>query len=115
MQAVDWTQPDRHRSDIVEQARGSARIHRAFETDEYQVAIAWTSEASFDQKKAHEFLLTPTKDSQNRLEFVVMWSAPAERSGGRAFSRNAEGEMFHNAVTRRLLDLPGPSNLRNSS
>src|SRR6184192_1975393 len=39
MPAADWTQPDRHRSEILEQARGSVRIHRAFETDEYQVAI----------------------------------------------------------------------------
>src|SRR6266480_3754794 len=61
----------------------------AFETDEYQVAIAWTSEASFEQKKAHEFLLAPTKDSQNALEFVVQWSAPAERSGDRDRGRTA--------------------------
>ncbi len=111
MQAVDWTQPDRHRSDIVEQARGSARIHRAFETDEYQVAIAWTGEASFDQKKAHEFLLTPTKDSQNRLEFVVMWSAPAERSGDGALNRPPEEETPNNPKRRRRFALPAHSKL----
>ncbi|PYS36901.1 MAG: hypothetical protein DMF71_19590, partial [Acidobacteria bacterium] len=108
MQAADWTQPDRHRSEILAQARGSGRIHRAFETDEYQVAIAWTSEASFEQEKAHEFLLAPTKHSQNRIEFVVLWSAPAERSGDGAMDRHPEEETPNNPKRRRRFALPAP-------
>ena len=115
MQAADWTQPDRHRSEILEQTRGSVRIHRAFETDEYQVAIAWTSEASFEQEKAHEFLLAPTKHSQNRIEFVVLWSAPAERSTGKDFGAKARRSIFPRVATRARRSSSGAWFYRNIS
>ncbi len=74
MQAADWTQPDRHRSEIVSQTKTSTRIHRTLDKDEYHVVIAWMGDASFATEKAHEFLLKPS-GSQNRLELVVAFSS----------------------------------------
>jgi protein-glucosylgalactosylhydroxylysine glucosidase len=74
MTAADWDKSSQHRSEIIRQTRNGTRIHRKLETDEYQVVIKWSGDASFTSEKAHAFLLKPGR-LQNMLALVAEFSA----------------------------------------
>jgi hypothetical protein len=73
MGAADWKQPSKHESKIIHQQVHRVDLQRRFETDEYVVAIDWSSEASFKLDDEHTFLLTPSRESR-RIEFVTVFS-----------------------------------------
>ena len=100
MSAADWSKPDRQRSEIVEQTRSEARIRRKFETDEYHVAIAWSGEASFLEKKRHEFLLQPN-GSRDRVEFIGAFATGAFTKG--AFTTGAQASRLHMSGSSHMM------------
>ena len=76
MKAADWKQPERHESKIIHQRIGRVDLRRGLETDEYFVAIGWSSDASFEIEDEHVFLLTSLRASP-RIEFVTAFSPQA--------------------------------------
>jgi hypothetical protein len=75
-QAADWTQPDRHRTNLISRTADGVELRRTLDADEYFAAISWTGQATLASEKAHEFLLTPAKQS-SRLEFSAAFSRRA--------------------------------------
>lgn len=71
MQAADWSQPTKHKSDLSFQARDSAIVERTLDDDRYKVALDW-NDGSFAKLGEHEFLLQSGKNST--LEVRVFFS-----------------------------------------
>ncbi len=76
MNAADWNQTSRHETKIIHQQNGRADVRRRLDTDEYFVAIRWSSDASFALQDKHTFLLTPLRQSSG-IEFVTTFSRQA--------------------------------------
>ena len=75
MQAADWSQPEKHRSEIVNQLANRAEIHRTLDKDQYFSTLEWQGNARLTTEKAHHFLLEPAQNQ--KLEFVVSFSEKA--------------------------------------
>jgi protein-glucosylgalactosylhydroxylysine glucosidase len=60
VQAVDWNQSERHRTEVVRQSRSGVLLRRHFETDEYYVGVQWAGGAAFTDSKPHHFQLSST-------------------------------------------------------
>jgi len=73
MQAADWSQPEKHQSKILNQAKNRVDISRKLDGDEYFAALRWTGDVRLDTtQEAHHFLLVP--EPSQKLEFVVSFS-----------------------------------------
>ena len=75
MQAADWSQPEKHRSTMVNQTTNRAGISRKLDNDEYSAAVAWLENAKFETEKPHHFLLVP--QTGTKLQFVVSFTQKA--------------------------------------
>jgi hypothetical protein len=73
MQAADWQQPARHRTHLISQKPGGARLRRVVDADEYFVSLDWHTPASFSSGAEHQFVLSPSRQDP-RLEFVAAFS-----------------------------------------
>jgi hypothetical protein len=73
MQAADWSQPARHRSEAKHLGPTRVEVRRTLDNDEYFVAIAWEGDASFSAEGEHRLLLTPGA-RQPSLKFVTAFS-----------------------------------------
>ena len=71
MQAADWTQAAKHKTDVVRKSRGRADIRRTLDADNYSVSIAWDGPAQVNVDDAHSVLLSGQGRS---LEFVVAFA-----------------------------------------
>ena len=74
---ADWSNSERHRTDITRSDRRSADIHRTLDADEYFVKAAWSEGASLRQSAPHELRIEPMKGS-NVLEFSLGFSPKSE-------------------------------------
>ena len=70
MQAADWFQSGRHKSEATHLRPNHVDIHRTLDGDEYFVAIGWEDEASFAAASEHQFLLIPSTRGTT-LKFVT--------------------------------------------
>jgi hypothetical protein len=75
---ADWSNADRHRTEIAASDRRSVTWHRTLDADEYWARASWTSGARFRQTAAHEFLIEPSKDTAS-LECVFAFSPRQDR------------------------------------
>ena len=57
--AADWTQPDRHSTQLNRASGQSARITRSLDADKYHVALSWKGAAQLEQTEPHVLLLRP--------------------------------------------------------
>ena len=73
MQAADWKQPEKHKTELVEQTADRARLRRQLDADQYFAAINWKGQAEFTVEKPHHFVLAPAKRN-SQLEFTVAFS-----------------------------------------
>lgn len=73
MQAADWKQPEKHKTELVKQTAGQARLRRQLDAEQYFTAINWNGRAEFTAEKAHHFVLAPAKQS-SRFEFTAAFS-----------------------------------------
>jgi hypothetical protein len=73
MQAADWTQPERHKTELLKQTANSAELRRQLDADQYFAAINWKGRAEFTAEKPHHYILAPAKRS-SRLEFTAVFS-----------------------------------------
>ena len=78
MQAVEWNDHARHRSEIISKASNGATINRKLDSGEYFVALEWAGHASLTAETKNAFVLTPANGS-SRMEFVAMWSPSPRR------------------------------------
>ncbi len=69
----DFQSDDRHLSDIIEQDADHVLIHRKLDDDGYQVRVAWTGGAKWQEIAQHEYHLVPQSGS-NTLSLSVAYS-----------------------------------------
>jgi protein-glucosylgalactosylhydroxylysine glucosidase len=72
MQAADWTQPHKHRSQRIKGAGNRGVILRTLDDDEYTVEIFWTEALSLSSREEHEFILQGR--GLTALDFAVAFS-----------------------------------------
>jgi len=70
MQAADWQNPGRHKSDLIAANAGRVEIRRRLDAGQYSAVIRWDGRASFAHERAHDFVLTPATGNR-RLDFVA--------------------------------------------
>jgi hypothetical protein len=75
MQAAEWTQLLRHRTEVVSSKNGRADLHRTLDSDRYFVSIAWQGPARLLTTDTHSLVLGRNERSPGRLEFVAGFSA----------------------------------------
>lgn len=68
----DWGNPDRHHTELTQNAEHSARITRTMDQDQYEVLWDWNT-GSIEQTKTHEVSLFPAKGSQE-LQFSIAFA-----------------------------------------
>src|SRR5215470_13116398 len=73
MQAADWKQPEKHKTELVEQTANRARLRRQLDADQYGAAINWNGRAEFMVEKKHHFILAPARRN-HRFEFTAVFS-----------------------------------------
>jgi hypothetical protein len=73
MQAADWRQSAKHRSDLMSQKPGRAELRRTVDADVHYVAVGWRMPASFAPGIEHHFVLSPARQ-RARLEFIAAFS-----------------------------------------
>lgn len=61
--ANDWTKPEKHQSDIIEQSSHSALIRRTLDSTTYYVLLQWEGQATIKERAPHHFELTTNDDS----------------------------------------------------
>ena len=61
--ANDWTKPEKHQSDIIEQSAHSALIRRTLDSTTYYVLLQWEGQATIKERAPHHFELTTNDDS----------------------------------------------------
>lgn len=76
MQAADWSQSGRHKSEAARTSPSRADIRRTLDGHEYFVAIGWEDGASFAAEGEHRFALTPGARGGS-LKFVTAFSRSA--------------------------------------
>jgi hypothetical protein len=69
---ADWTRPECHETQSVQDESGTALFNRRLDNDRYVVRAKWTDGATMAEKGRHCFLLTPNK-SDNTLEFTALF------------------------------------------
>jgi hypothetical protein len=74
MQAADWQQPARHKTDVIHQSSGRADIRRTLDAARYSVLIAWEGRAQLAAIAPHSLVLSRQGKAQGTLEFVVAFS-----------------------------------------
>lgn len=79
MQAADWKQPDRHKTNVSQQKRSAVELHRQLDADEYFINVSWTGKATFTPEREHTFLLSPAKQGSS-LEFVAAFSPALKKT-----------------------------------
>ncbi len=72
MQAADWTQPEKHRSQRIKGAGDHGVIMRTLDDDEYTVEIFWTEAVKLSSHADHEFVLGAP--GGNSIEVAVAFS-----------------------------------------
>jgi len=70
---ADWTNDERHHTDIMELTGKSAALLRILDDDYYFVSILFSSGMSFIRKGKHQFILEPDKGS-DKFEFTCFFS-----------------------------------------
>jgi len=56
---ADWTHPEAHATRRTRPAPAAARFERRLDGDRYTVDLAWSGEASLEQRDAHDYTLSP--------------------------------------------------------
>ena len=74
MQAADWQQPDRHKTEVIRKTRNRAEILRTLDADKYRVAVAWEDPAQLDVVERHSLILSAKRKGQRSLQFVAHFS-----------------------------------------
>ena len=78
MSAADWTKIKDHQTTVTSKTPQTVRLHRKLDEDEYEVAIEWSGDASFDEDDPHQFILYSQGNAET-LKFVVAFSPRAVR------------------------------------
>ena len=76
----DWSNPDKHRTLIVEQTPNSVLLKRTIDTTVYFVSIRWQGSARWTQDSTHRFLLDAT--GSDSIQLVCEFS-PGKPTGAR--------------------------------
>ncbi len=74
MQAADWQQPARHKTEVVRKNGHRADILRTLDADKYLVSLAWQGPAQLTELGPHSLLLSGRRKTQRSLAFVVAFS-----------------------------------------
>ena len=73
MSAADWTQPTKHQTRIIENARDRIQLARSLDRDKYGVAIFWEDKAKISQPDQHTVVLK-SEGTSPRLAFTVYFT-----------------------------------------
>jgi protein-glucosylgalactosylhydroxylysine glucosidase len=73
MQAADWKQPEKHKTELVERTADRAKLRRQLDADQYFTAINWNGRAEFTADERHHFILAPARRNY-RFEFTAVFS-----------------------------------------
>ena len=74
MQAADWQQPDRHKTEVIRKTANRADILRTLDADKYFVSVAWDDPAEVTVVGPHSLVLSSQRRSRS-LRFVVAFSS----------------------------------------
>nr|WP_203558215.1 hypothetical protein [Bacteroides sp. 214] len=88
--ATNWTSPEKHKSEIVEQNDKKIVIKRTLDETVYYVTLACEGKASIKEKEAHYFVLTPeSNDFAFTCEFTAETPTAAIVPNNDAFAASA--------------------------
>lgn len=73
MQAADWTQPEKHKTELLRQAANRVELRRTLDADPYFVAIEWRGQAALTTETNHVLGLMAKQGSE--LGFTVAFSS----------------------------------------
>jgi hypothetical protein len=73
MSAADWTQPTKHQTSVIENARDRIQLARSLDSDKYDVAIVWEDKAKISQRDPHTVVLK-SEGTSPLLGFVVYFT-----------------------------------------
>jgi protein-glucosylgalactosylhydroxylysine glucosidase len=73
MQAADWKQTEKHKTEVTRQTPNYVELRRQLDADRYFAAINWNGRAEFTVEKPHHFILAPAK-RDSTMEFTVAFS-----------------------------------------
>ena len=73
----DWSQPEKHFSELVQWSGSRAVIRRTLDQTRYQVGVQWEGRASLAIEKPHEWVLSPAAGTD-----VIACSAKFEQGHG---------------------------------
>ena len=76
MQAADWTQPAKHKTDVLRHSPNRLELHRTLDSDNYYVAISTEGQSSLSSS-AHSVVLK--SESDHRLSFSVYFAHESVR------------------------------------
>lgn len=74
---ADWTQPERHRTRVVQQSTHTAVLERQLDGDRYYVQLAWEGKANLTQTDDHIFHMQ-TKDPALAVTVHYLQQPPEE-------------------------------------
>jgi hypothetical protein len=78
--AQNWSNPDRHRTSIVERQPNRFILKRTADATEYYVSINWVGECRLREQGPHHYVLTPSR-TKPLMQFSILF--------GNRFSRTA--------------------------
>ncbi|MBQ3313235.1 MAG: hypothetical protein IJG74_05525, partial [Prevotella sp.] len=95
--ASDWTKPEKHQSEIVEQSAQKALIKRTLDATTYYVLLQWEGKATLSQSDAHELELSAQDDVLTvSAEYLPKAPSPSSISSSSSF----EYDQYHKATLR---------------
>jgi len=77
--AFDWSKPDRHRTEVIEQDTNMILLERTIDTSRYVVCIRWEGAGTWQKNASHEFTLDCT-GTDSLLLVCAFLPAPENRS-----------------------------------
>ncbi len=85
----DWTNSEKHYSEILEKKSNSAILKHTIDTTTYFVKVNWTGKANLIEKEAHYFVLKPAKENTS-------FSASVEFSKTQNFTEDIDFDAIKN-------------------
>jgi hypothetical protein len=111
--SFDWSMPERHKTEVLEQDANSIVLKRTIDTSLYYLRIQWQGEAKWEENDLHEFSLDCT--GSDSLILVCEFSVEEGTSGSPSYedTREASARSWKEYWTKGgAVDLSGSTDPR---
>ncbi|CAN5205998.1 hypothetical protein BH09GEM1_BH09GEM1_39120 [soil metagenome] len=113
---ADWSNPDRHRTEIARSERGAIDIHRTLDAAEYFARAAWSDGAALRRTGPHELRIEPAAGS-SAMEFTLEFASQSPGTplpGGKAIREASVAHWNAFWTDGATLDLTGSTDSRST-